>query len=165
MSKRANSAPAEEVVPPIESPDQNLEQIRLILFGQQMREFDRKLGGLEERFNQNSASMNQGLLERIAALENRLSSLLSQESDDRQIADRDLQNSLDNAVDSLQTKLASEIKDLRADLREQGKETHKKMDNLGASLQAAIEELRLQKTDRVALANLLAGVADKLRKD
>ncbi|MDX2004225.1 MAG: hypothetical protein SFU83_03020 [Meiothermus sp.] len=165
MSKRANASPAEDSVLPPDSPDQNLEQIRLILFGQQMREFDRKLGGLEERFAQSASSMNQALLDRIGALENRLSGLLSQEADDRQIADRDLQNSLDSAVDALQTRLAAEIKDLRSDLREQGKETHKKMDNLGASLQAAVDELRLQKTDRVALANLLAGVADKLRKD
>ena len=165
MSKRANAANAAEADLTTQNPDANLEQIRLILFGQQMREFDRKLGGLEQRFTENSANLNQGLLDRIAALENRLSGLLTQESEERQMADRDLQNSLDSAVDSLQGKMSSELKELRAELRDQGKEINKKMDALGANLQAAIEELRLQKTDRMVLANLLTGLAENLRKD
>jgi len=149
----------------LDSPDASLEQVRLILFGQQMREFDRKLQGLEERFQQSSSQMNAGLLERLAALEKHLSALFEQEAQERQIADSALQSGLDKAVSDLEGKLASEIKETRHELRDQGKEINKKMDALGSQLEAAIAELRLQKTDRKVLADLLGGMADKLRKD
>lgn len=165
MSKRGTNPAAEEPLMSAENPDANLEQIRVILFGQQMREFEHKLRGLEERTSENQGQMHTALLERLGSLESRLSDLLSQETQERQIADNSLQSSLDSAVDKLEARLASEIKDVRADLKEQGKEIDKKMDQLGNQLQAAIDELRLQKTDRVALANLLSGVAEKLRKD
>ncbi|GEM84486.1 hypothetical protein [Meiothermus hypogaeus] len=148
-----------------ENPDAHLEQIRSILFGQQMQEFERKLQGLEQRVQENAGQMNQSLLDRIATLENRLVGLLQQEAEERQIADHSLQGSLDTAVDNLEGKLASQMKEMRADLKDQGKELHKKLDHLAASLQAAIDELRLHKTDRATLANLLVGLAEKLRKE
>ena len=160
MSKRG----AVEESKAAENPDAHLEQIRSILFGQQMQAFERKLQGLEQRTLTNASEMQQSLLERIAALENRLVGLLQQESEERQIADNALQGSLDAAVDNLEDKLSAQIKELRTDLKEQGKELHKKLEHLGASLQAAIDELNLRKTDRAALANLLMDVAEKLRK-
>lgn len=164
MSKRLNNSVPVDESAIVDTPDANLEQIRVILFGQQMRDFDQKLRGLEERTANNQGQMHGVLMDRIGALETRLSDLLGQEISDRQIADNSLQGSLDSAVDKLETRLASEIKDIRADLREQGKETHKKMDQLAQQLQSAIDELRLQKTDRAALANLLSGMAEKLRQ-
>ncbi len=161
MSKRG----AIEETRAAENPDAHLEQIRSILFGQQMLEFEHKLQGLEKRVQDNSAQMNQSLLDRIAALENRLVGLLQQESEERQIADHALQGSLDTAVDNLENKLAAQMNEMRADLKEQGKELHRKLDQLAAGLQASIDELRLQKTDRAALANLLVGLAEKLRKE
>lgn len=149
----------------LDTPDASLEQIRLILFGQQMREFDRKLQGLETRFQENASQMNAGLLERIAGLEKHLTALFEQESQERQIADTALQNSLDSATSGLENKLASEMRETRAELRDQGKETSRKVDALGGQLEAAIAELRLQKTDRKALADLLGNAAEKLRKD
>lgn len=148
-----------------ENPDAHLEQIRSILFGQQMLEFERKLASLEDRLQANATQMNQGLLERITALESRLVGLLEQEAQERQIADHSLQGSLDAAVDNLEGKLASQMKEMRADLKDQGKELNKKLDQLGSHLQTAIDELRLHKTDRKTLADLLANMADKLRKD
>jgi hypothetical protein len=53
------------------------------------------------------------------------------------------------------------MKEMRADLKEQGK----KLDQLASSLYAAIEELRLHKTDRAALAGLLVNLAQALQKD
>lgn len=161
MSKRG----AVEEIKAAENPDTHLEQIRSILFGQQMLEFERKLGSLEDRIQANATQMNQGLLERIAALESRLVGLLEQEAQERQIADNSLQGSLDAAVDNLEGKLASQMKEMRADLKDQGKELNKKLDQLDSHLQTAIDELRLHKTDRKTLADLLANMADKLRKD
>jgi len=108
--------------------------------------------------------MNQALLERIATLEKALTTRLEQETQEREIGDSSLQSSLDRAVDDLESRLASGMKEMRADLKDQGKETNKKIEQLVTRLEAALAELRLQKTDRVALADLLGGVADKLRK-
>ncbi len=147
-----------------ENPDAHLEQIRSILFGQQMQAFERKLQGLEQRVQENAEQMNQILLERIAALESRVVGLLEQEAQEREIADRSLQENLDTAVSNLEGELASQVKELRADLKDQSKELGKKLDQLATSLQAAIDELRLSKTDRSTLAQLLEGLAEKLRK-
>jgi len=157
MSKRASV----EEIRTSENPEAHLEQIRSILFGQQMLEFEHKLQGLEQRLQERTTWLNQELLDRIAALENRLVGLLQQEAEERQIADQALQGSLDAAVDSLEDRLASEMKEMRADLKEQGK----KLDQLASSLYAAIEELRLHKTDRAALAGLLVNLAQALQKD
>ncbi|WP_027878026.1 hypothetical protein [Meiothermus cerbereus] len=161
MSKRASV----EEIRTSENPEAHLEQIRSILFGQQMLEFEHKLQGLEQRLQERTTWLNQELLDRIAALENRLVGLLQQEAEERQIADQALQGSLDTAVDSLEDRLASEMKEMRADLKEQGKELNKKLDQLASSLYAAIEELRLHKTDRAALAGLLVNLAQALQKD
>ncbi|GIW27083.1 MAG: hypothetical protein KatS3mg070_0446 [Meiothermus sp.] len=144
-----------------ENPEAHLEQIRTILFGQQMLTIEQKLQGLEQR----TTELNQELLDRIASLEDRLAGLLRQEAEERQIADQALQGSLDTAVDNLEDKLASETKEIRAELKDQGRELNKKLDQVASSLQAAIEELRLHKTDRKVLANLLASMADSLQKD
>jgi hypothetical protein len=161
MSKRG----AVEETRVAENPDAHLEQIRSILFGQQMLEFERKLKSQEERIQASTNQVHQGLVDRIAALENRLVGLLEQEAQERQIADNTLHGSLDAAVDKLEGNLASQVKEMRADLKDQGKELSKKLDQLGSSLQAAIEELRLHKTDRKTLADLLANMADRLRKE
>jgi len=169
MSKRAVSPDPAAVAPPLAdspdvSPDVSLDQVRNILFGQQVREFERKLASLEAHFQQSSTAMNQALLERIATLEKALTTRLEQETQEREIGDSSLQSSLDRAVDDLESRLASGMKEMRADLKDQGKETNKKIEQLVTRLEAALAELRLQKTDRVALADLLGGVADKLRK-
>lgn len=108
MSKRGV---AEETKGP-ENPDAHLEQIRSILFGQQMLEFERKLQGLEQRVQNSAEQMNQSLLERIAAVESRVVGLLEQEAQEREIADQSLQENLDTAVSNLEGELASQMKEL-----------------------------------------------------
>ncbi len=147
-----------------ENPGENLEQIRLILFGPQMQAFEQKLRSLEQRLQESTQQLNQVLLERITALENRLVGLLEQEAQERQIADQSLQGGLDAAVDSLEDKLATQMKETQAELKEQSRDFNKRLDQLSAHLQTTIEELRLQKADRAALADLLAYMADTLRK-
>lgn len=148
-----------------DNPEAPLEQIRAILFGQQMLAIEQKLQSLEQYLQVRTAELQQELLDRIAALENRLIGLVQQEAEERQIADHALQGSLDTAVDNLEEKLASARKEMWAELKGQGKELDKKLDQVASSLQTAIEELRLHKTDRKALANLLTSMADSLQKD
>lgn len=163
MSKRVLTEENNPQAP--DNPEAHLEQIRAILFGQQMLAIEQKLRGLEQHLQAQTAALKQELLDRIAALENRLVGLMQQETEERQIADHALQGSLDTAVDSLEDKLASTRKEMWAELKGQGKELDKKLDQVASSLQDAIEELRLHKTDRKALAELLASMADSLQKD
>lgn len=148
-----------------DNPEAHLEQIRAILFGQQMLAIEQKLRDLEQHLQAQTAALKQELLDRIVALENRLVGLVQQETEERQIADHALQGSLDTAVDSLEDKLASARKEMWAELKGQGKELDKKLDQVASSLQGTIEELRLHKTDRKALAELLTSMADSLQKD
>lgn len=80
-----------------DSPEAHLEQIRAILFGQQMLAIEQKLRGLEQHLQAQTAALKQELLDRIAALENRLAGL-QQETEERQNADHALQSSLDTAT-------------------------------------------------------------------
>lgn len=162
MSKRV--VPQETPILPPDAPDASLDQVRNILFGQQVREFDARLKGMETEFQQSSQTMQSDLLDRIARLEKEFSARLEQEADERQISHSALQGNLDKAVDDLDSRLVSEAKELRHDLKDQGKELNKKIEALAAQMQAAMDELRLQKTDRMALADLLGGVAERLRK-
>ncbi len=144
-----------------ENPDAHLEQIRSILFGAQVQSLEQKLLNLEQRLQTGADQMNQALHERIAALESQLTRRLQQEAEERQIADNSLQGNLDAAVDHLEERLASQVKELRGDLKDLGK----RLDQLGTHLQNAIDELRSNKADRKTLADLLASLADQLRKD
>lgn len=162
MSKRV--VPQETPALPPDGPDASLDQVRNILFGQQVREFDTRLKSMEVQFQLSSQSLQSDLLERIARLEKELSARLEQEADERQISDNALQANLDKAAEDLDSRLSSEAKELRHDLKDQGKDLNKKIEALSAQMQAAIDELRLHKTDRMALADLLGGVAERLRK-
>jgi hypothetical protein len=95
----------------------SLEQIRTILFGQQVRALEEQLARLQEDLNQ----ANQALQTRIQLLEDKQGRKLEQATDEFRIE-----------VQRLDT---------------------------------AIDKLRLDKTDRGALADYLSRVAEQLRKD
>jgi len=73
-----------------EDSEAHLQQIRSILFGQHMHELERKMQALEQQLQEQTARLNQELLDRVSVLENRLAGLLSQEAEERQIADQAL---------------------------------------------------------------------------
>jgi uncharacterized membrane protein YccC len=95
----------------------SLEQIRTILFGQQVRALQEHLGRLQAEM----AQANQALHERIQGLEDKHSRKIEQNADEFRI----------------------EVQ----------------------RLESAIDKLRLDKTDRSALADYLSRVAEQLRKD
>jgi non-ribosomal peptide synthetase component E (peptide arylation enzyme) len=135
----------------------NLEQIRSILFGAQARGFEQRLADLEVLMH----TLNTQLIRDMNSHLEALKSQLQQEAQERQIADQSLQGALDQSVDALSDKVAAEVKQLRLE----DKALNKQIEQLAAQLEASTQELNFKKADRVVLADLLSGMAQRIRED
>lgn len=149
MSKTDRSAPSKK--PAADGPPESLDQVRDILFGGQMRTVETRLKGVEERLSREQDAMRAEFAKRVA----------------------DLDTLTKREVQALHERIAAEsdartaaLKALVADLRDVQKsaaaELAKASDRIRAELAKAVEELQHAKTDRAALAALLADVATRL---
>jgi ABC-type transporter Mla subunit MlaD len=161
----------------------NLDKVRDLLFGGQMRDYDRKFARLEERLIKDTADLRDEVRKRLTALEaymktevESLSDRLRAEQDGRTAADKDLGRELRDASQAFDQKL-SQLDDLVArgqrDLREQlhaqhqelGDDIRKRVEDVLVRLAQEARELRSDKTDRKALAALLTEMAMRLNGD
>lgn len=161
----------------------NVDKIRDILFGSQMREYDSRFGRLEETLLKESSDLKESVRKRIDTLEvyfkkelESLAARLKAERDDRLASGKDLSGELKNAAESL-TKAIRETQDgaaeadreLRSHVLEQTKalmdEIQTNRDSVLAVLERRFQELRNSKTDRAALAELLSEVALRLNRE
>ncbi len=161
----------------------NLEKVRDILFGAQMRDYDRRFSRLEERllkeisdsredarrrFDQIESFFNQ----EIAALGERLRSETSQRA---QVAEditrelRDTAKTLKEKISQLDEQSAQANRDLRQQLLDQSKnlsdEIRRKSEELAASITREAVELRSDKADRATLSNLFTELALRLNNE
>ena len=174
----------QETLPRLPEPDGaaggNLDKVRDLLFGGQMRDYDRKFARLEERLVKETADLREEVKRRLAALEAYMkaevesqSDRLRAEQDGRAAGDKDLGRELRDSAQQFDQKL-SQLDDLVArnqrDLRQQLHAQHQELvddirqrveDVLGRLAQEA-HELRNDKTDRKALAALLTEMAMRL---
>lgn len=158
----------------------NLDKVRDILFGTQMRESDRKLARLEEHWLKEYADLKEDTRIRFETLEvfvkkelESLSERLKSEQNARHDAVRDFSQEL-KEVGKIFEKRFSQIeeqgskaqRDLRQQILDQSRtlrdETWGKYRELSEAISRDIQELRLEKTDRASLAALLAEVAMQL---
>ena len=161
----------------------NLDKVRDLLFGGQMRDYDRRFARLEERLTKESAELRDEVKRRLSALEaymkaevESLSERLRTEQDSRGAGDKDLARELRDAGQQVEQKL-SQLEDVVArgqrDLRQQ---LHAQHQELGDDIRQRVEdvllrvareaqELRSDKTDRKALAALLTEMAMRLNAD
>ncbi len=161
----------------------NVDQIRDIIFGSQMRDYEQRFARLEERMLHESDSLRGETNSRLDALEayikQEVSSLMDQiatERGEREEDTRHLSNELDKhseAMDkkmaTLQDKLAQGHSDARDALLEQSKNLLSEIQNVRTSLteqlNKSVNELDDHKTDRRALADMLSEVAMRLTGD
>ncbi len=161
--------------------DRNVEQIRDILFGGQMRDYDRRFQELSQHIEGELARMRGDADKRLAALDKRLdeqldklSKALRQEIGDRNKAVDDLESrlqqasrtqrgELNNAIDSVARELASADERLRAALAELDAAIKDHATRAGQALGNTREELRGEKVGREDLAALLTEVALRLQ--
>ena len=158
----------------------NLDKVRDLLFGGQMRDYDRKFARLEERLGKETAELREEVRRRLSALEaymkaevESLSDRLRAEQDGRAGADKDLGRELRDSAQQFDQKL-SQLDDLvsrnQRDLRQQLHTQHhelvddirQRVEDVLSRLAHEAQELRNDKTDRKALAALLTEMAMRL---
>lgn len=158
----------------------NLDKVRDILFGVQMREFERRFARLEDRLVKETNDLKDDVKKRLEALESyarqeseALAAQIKAEQDSRGEAHRDLSRELNETAkaferrtSALDEQLAKGQRESRQQLLEQyqrlSDEIRTKMDDVLATLAREAHELRTDKTDRAVLASLLSEMALRL---
>lgn len=162
---------------------ESLDKVRDILFGSQVREQEKRFSRIEERLAADLTTMRDETRRRIDSLEefvkNEFASLrdhLKTEHNERVAAEKTIDNALDKTRDELEARLGEHderIDTMKREHREQMLEQSKSLrdelresnDNLRNALDAAVRELRADKTDRSTLAELLTEMAMRLNDD
>jgi uncharacterized protein YydD (DUF2326 family) len=158
----------------------NIDKIRDILFGSNMRDYEQRFARLEEALKKESAdlrdttrrhleSLEAFVHKELAALEGRLNVERDErsESNSRLAADLSLtSNSIFKKIGEMENHEAQAKREIRNDLLQQSKELTDAIRDKGEELIALLErrsqELQHAKTDRAALAGLFNEVALRL---
>jgi phage-related minor tail protein len=164
----------------------NIDQIRDIIFGAQMRDYDRRFMQLEERLLKDSADLREELGRRHTALEayirreiEALGERLSTEQRNRTGQVQEVTANLDQLGRHVERRFGETgeesnraQRELRGELVRQAAEfdeqLHRRSSELGAALKRESDELHSRKADRAMLgalfAELAARVAEELKR-
>ncbi|MCC6316741.1 MAG: hypothetical protein IT361_03535 [Gemmatimonadaceae bacterium] len=158
----------------------NVDKIRDILFGSQMRDYDRRFAATEERLGRESTNLREDLGRRMLATEQylraeleALSSSLRSEERERLQGVRDamdaigaLNRELSDRVAALAEQSAQAQRDLRAQLQDThralAEETARRHDEISDALRREAFDLRSAKADRSTIAAMFAEFAQRL---
>ncbi len=161
----------------------NIDKVRDILFGGQMRDYERRFAKLEERLARDTAELKDEVKKRLAALtefvQNEAETLagrIKTEHDERTDATKDLSRELREAakgfekktgqLDDQLTRAQRELRQQLLDLNKQlTDEIGRKADEVLARLAQESHELRVDKADRATIAALLQEVALRLTNE
>lgn len=161
----------------------NVDKIRDILFGSQMRDYEKRFSRMEDRLAKDAAALREDLKKRFDALESfakqeaeSLGQRLKGEKSERLDALKELSRELRDTAKAFEKKLsqmedefASGQGDLRTRILEQSKslaaDMQEKHRTINATLEGEVESLREDLTDRAALADLFAELAMRLKKE
>jgi hypothetical protein len=185
ISSPKRDAADEGARPPL--PDQvgsaNLDKVRDILFGGQMRDFDRRLARLEERQAKDMSELKEDVRRRLAALEEfikreaeSLTERIKGEHAERSELIvgltrefREATQAIDKRHSGLDDQLARAQREFRQQILEQyqrlNDEIRLKTDEVVARLDTEAAALRSDKADRATLATLLTEMAMRLTND
>jgi len=186
MSEMLNGAVTEAPTgaSPSSPPDAgNVDKIRDILFGAQMRDYDRRFATLEERLLRESGELRDDLNRRLTATEQflrgeleALSGALSAEQRERKQGVRDAMDAtanvnreLSDRISALAEQVAHQHRDLRNamndQLRQLGEDLERRHQEMSAALRRESYDLRTAKADRTTLAAMFAEFAQRLATD
>src|SRR5271165_2770980 len=158
----------------------NVDKIRDILFGSQMRDYETRFASLEETLLKETAEIRESNRRRFDQLENyikaefeaiqtRLKSEREERSDMGGQHSRELKEAseaLGRRLRDLDDRSAAVERDLRAQLlnhsKDLGEQLRARHDEIATLLEKRFQELRHGKTDRAALATLFTEVALRL---
>lgn len=161
----------------------NIDKVRDILFGGQMRDYERRFTRLEERLLQETSDLKDEVRKRLTALEQfvkheteSLASRIKTEQEERTDATKDLARDareaakafekktgqLDDQIGRAQREIRQQILELRQSVSD---DLRAKMDDVLARLARESSELRTDKADRATLAALLTEMAMRLTNE
>jgi phage host-nuclease inhibitor protein Gam len=161
----------------------NVDKIRDILFGSQMRDYDRRFASTEERLQREAAALRDDIGRRLLATEqylraelDTLAGNLKTEEADRVQAFRAANEALTNLhremgerLGALTEQTAQQHRELRAQLLELQRamtdEMQRRHDEISTTLRREVLDLRGAKTDRMALASMFAELAQRLTSE
>lgn len=162
------------------SADRNVEQIRDILFGGQMRDYERRFQEMSQRLEAESQRLHDDLDQRLGQLERRvddhfdkLGKQLRQEIADRSAGLDELETRMQQGQRTLRGELQGGLQALEGDLAAKDERQREGLAELRASLQARVAELmqtlsrsegelRADKVGRNDLAGMLTELALRL---
>lgn len=162
---------------------QNVDRIRDILFGPQMREYDGRFQRLEERLGLEANNLRWDLSKRLEAIEafmrgesesigQRLTSEQGERAQALERIGRDLAETarhFNERITHLDNQLAKELRDLRQLLLDQSKalsnEISEKHNQLKGSLDQEAQQIRGTMTGRDALAEMFSELSLRLKNE
>jgi hypothetical protein len=183
MNDPAKSQDVSQATAPEAAGAGNLEKVRDILFGAQMRDYDRRFDRLEEQMLKDISESREDARRRFDQLENfikqeiaALNERLMTENQQRMQSGEDLTREVRDTARSIREKInqldeqaSQSSRELRQQILDQSKnlsdEIRQKYDDLAATISRESRELRFNKTDRVALSNLFTELALRLNNE
>ena len=153
--------------------DRNVDQIRDILFGGQMRDYERRFQEFGQRLEAEMTRLRESQDKRLAQMDKRidtelekLSRQIRQELTDRtQQAARTARGEINNALEGLRGELGSLDERLRDALAELGSALDARASEAASSLSRTNAELRSEKVGREDLAAMLTELGLRLKGD
>lgn len=161
----------------------NLDKIRDILFGAQVRDHERRFTKLEAQLLAEAAQLRHDLKERFAALEQYIRKEVDQVTGRLTAEEQGRTDAVGRLTTELQG-LAGVLQQTATQLREQSDQAHRDLQNelhsqatsltgnftqqhaaLSAALDDAVRQLSHQKTDRASLATLFQELSQRLSHD
>ena len=178
-TERTKPVPSQSVGAESHSESGNVDKIRDILFGGQMRDYDKRFARLEEQLTKDSAELRDHTKRSVEALEyfvkkefEALSARLDAEREGRDGVARDLQEtarSIEKKLQDFENQTAQAHRDIRQQILDQSKslneEIHRKHDEVSTTLKREVAGLNHEKTDRSALSALFTELALRLNQD
>lgn len=182
--RAAESLKASDPTDGLEAPSHNnIEKIRTILFGNQIRDFEARFARLEEQLTKEVSELRADFRRRGEALESyvrqeidSVNERLSGEYEGRSSALSELQSSLEALGQELAKKthqiddtMNKTHRELRQQVLGQSKQLRDEMQSslneLSALIERELKQVRTDKTDRSALASMLTDLAARLTAD
>lgn len=161
----------------------NLDKVRDILFGGQMRDYEKRFNRLEDRLIKECSSIRDDIKKRLDSLEmyvkqevESLNEGLTTEQAQRDDATKEVSQELRDSTKSLEKKIGQldeqsnqRQRELRQQILEQSKslddDMRQKYESILSVIDREVQELRTDKTDRSTLAALLTQVAMQLNNE
>jgi hypothetical protein len=162
---------------------ENINKIRDILFGSQMREYEKRFSRVEERLLKELSNLRDEVKKRLDTLEahvknevDSLNGLLKVEQDKRAQSVEEVTVELNNRTKALERRTEQldeqairSQRELRQQLLDQSKnlndEIRKKYEDLSALFEQVFQDMRTNKADRFALAALFTEMGMRLSKE